>query len=255
VVSALAAVAQGIFTVLFVLFVARVLGGDGAEVGLLRGVQAVGGIIGGLLVVGPGSRLAPGRLLGVSLLAFGGVALATWNAPALTTAGALYVGLFVAAGVPGIGALSGLTALVQANADDAYLGRVLATYLGTFTGLQAVGMLLAGLLGDRLGVVAVLNGQAGLYLLAGAVALLTVARPASGQGARNTTLATRSSSTCSSASPTKSSRAKPWPRKGTTSRPGAGSSTRRGSTSRRAPAGTLVREASGATTPECDSTR
>jgi MFS family permease len=255
VVSALAAVAQGIFTVLFVLFVARVLGGDGAEVGLLRGVQAVGGIIGGLLVVGPGSRLAPGRLLGVSLLAFGGVALATWNAPALTTAGALYVGLFVAAGVPGIGALSGLTALVQANADDAYLGRVLATYLGTFTGLQAVGMLLAGLLGDRLGVVAVLNGQAGLYLLAGAVALLTVARPASGQGARNTTLATRSSSTCSSASPTKSSRAKPWPRKGTTSRPGADSSTRRGSTSRRAPAGTLVREASGATTPECDSTR
>jgi MFS family permease len=214
-VNGLAAVAQGVFTVLFVLFVTRVLGGDGADVGLLRGVQAVGGILGGLLVVALGNRLAPGRLLGASLLAFGGIALATWNAPGLTTAGALYVLLFVAAGVPGIGALTGLTALVQAHAEDAYLGRVFATYLGTFTGLQAVGMLLAGLLGDRLGVVAVLDGQAGLYLLAGAVALLTLGRR-SGQGARNTTLATRSSST------------------------------------RRAPAGTLVREASGATTPACD---
>jgi len=162
--------------VLFVLFVARVLGGDGAEVGLLRGVQAVGGIIGGLLVVGPGSRLAPGRLLGASLLAFGGVALATWNAPGLSTAVALYVGLFVAASLPAVAMLSGLTALVQTETLDAYLGRVLATYLGTFNGLQAVGMLLAGLLGDALGVVQVLNGQAALYLLAGVVALLTLGR-------------------------------------------------------------------------------
>ena len=112
-VNGLAAVAQGVFTVLFVLFVTRELGGDGADVGLLRGVQAVGGILGGLLVVALGNRLAPGRLLGASLLAFGGIALATWNAPGLTTAGALYVLLFVAAGVPGIGALTGLTALVQ----------------------------------------------------------------------------------------------------------------------------------------------
>ena len=174
--SALAAVAQGIFTVLFVVFVVRVLGGDGAEVGLLRGVQAVGGILGGLLVVGLGRRLAPGRLLGASLLAFGLVALATWNAPGLTTAQAVYAGLFVAAGVPGIGVLTGLTALVQTQTADAYRGRVFATYLTTYNGFQAVGMLLAGLLGDRLGVVAVLNGQAALYLSAGVVALLTLGR-------------------------------------------------------------------------------
>jgi MFS family permease len=179
-VNGLAAVAQGIFTVLFVLFVARVLGGDGADVGLLRGVQAIGGLLGGVVVVGLARRLEPGRLLGVSLLVFAVIDLAIWNGPMVTTREWLYLGLFVAAGIPGIGFLAGLTALVQERTGDAYLGRVFATYYGVFNGLMALGMLLAGLLGDAVGVVAVLNGQAGLYLLAGVVAVATLgrARPA-----------------------------------------------------------------------------
>ena len=176
VVDGLAAVAQGIFTVLFVLFVTRALGGDGADVGLLRGVQAIGGLVGGVLVVGLARRLEAGRLLGVSLLAFGLIDLAIWNGPVLTTATWLYLGLFAAAGIPGIAFLTGLTALVQERTDDAFLGRVFATYYGSFNGLTGVGMLLAGLLGDSVGVVAVLNGQAGLYLLAGLVAVATLGR-------------------------------------------------------------------------------
>src|SRR4029453_10347852 len=173
VVNGLAAVAQGIFTVLFVLFVTRVLGGDGADVGLLRGVQAIGGRLGGgggggwlggVWGGGVGRRLEPGRLLGVSLLVFAVIDLAMWNGPLVTTSQWLYLGLFVAAGIPGIGFLTGLTALVQERTEDAYLGRVFATYYGAFNGLMALGMLLAGLLGDTVGVVPVLNRQAGLYL-------------------------------------------------------------------------------------------
>jgi MFS family permease len=176
VVGGLAAIAQGIFMVLFVLFGARELGGDGAQVGLLRGVQAIGGLAGGALVVGLARRLQPGRLLGTSLLLFGLVSLATWNGPALTTAGWPYLVLFIAAGIPAIGFLTGLTALVQERTPDAYLGRVLATFLGSFNGLMALGMLLAGLLGDAVGVVPVLNGQAVLYLLSGVLALATLGR-------------------------------------------------------------------------------
>jgi predicted MFS family arabinose efflux permease len=176
VVNGLAGVAQGIFTVLFVLFVTRVLGGDGADVGLLRGVQAIGGLLGGVLVVGLATRLEAGRLLGVSLLVFAAIDLAIWNGPVLTTADWLYLGLFVAAGIPGVGVLTGLTSLVQERTAAAYLGRVFATYLGSFNGLMALGMLLAGLLGDTLGVVAVLNAQAGLYLLAGLIAVATLGR-------------------------------------------------------------------------------
>jgi MFS family permease len=178
VVDGLAAIAQGIFMVLFVLFVARELGGDGTEVGLLRGVQAIGGLAGGALVVGLARRLEPGRLLGTSLLVFGLVSLAIWNGPALTTAGWLYLVLFMAAGIPGIGFLTGLTALVQERTPDAYLGRALATFLGGYNGLMALGMLVAGLLGDAVGVAPVLNGQAVLYLLAGLLALATLGRRA-----------------------------------------------------------------------------
>jgi len=176
VVNGLAGVAQGIFTVLFVLFVTRVLGGDGADVGLLRGVQAIGGLLGGVLVVGLAARLEAGRLLGVSLLVFAAIDLAIWNGPLLTTADWLYLALFVAAGIPGVGVLTGLTSLVQERTAEAYLGRVFATYLGSFNGLMALGMLLAGLLGDTLGVVAVLNAQAGLGLLAGLIAVATLGR-------------------------------------------------------------------------------
>jgi predicted MFS family arabinose efflux permease len=176
VVDGLAALAQGIFMVLFVLFVTRELGGDGAEVGLLRGVQAIGGLVGGVLVVGLARRLEPGRLLAASLLVFGLIDLAIWNGPLLTTAGWLYLGLFMAAGIPGIGFLTGLTSLVQRRTPEAYLGRVFATFLGSFNGLMALGMLLAGLLGDAVGVVAVLNGQAVLYLLAGVLAVATLGR-------------------------------------------------------------------------------
>ena len=176
VVNGLAGVAQGIFTVLFVLFVTRVLGGDGADVGLLRGVQAIGGLLGGVLVVGLATRLEAGRLLGVSLLVFAAIDLAIWNGPLLTTADWLYLALFVAAGIPGVGVLTGLTSLVQERTAEPYLGRVFATYLGSFNGLMALGMLLAGLLGDTLGVVAVLNAQAGLGLLAGLIAVATLGR-------------------------------------------------------------------------------
>jgi len=115
VVSAVSAVAQGLFVVLFVLFVlfvTRTLHGGGAEVGLLRGVQGIGGVLVGAL----GARLSAGRLLAWSLLAFGLLAfgllafglldLAMWNAPALTTAEPLYLGAFIAAGILLCGVIS-----------------------------------------------------------------------------------------------------------------------------------------------------
>ena len=173
----LASIAQGLFVVLFVVFVARALHGDSTEIGTLRGVQAIGAIGGGLLLA-IASRLAPGRLTAISAIAFGLLDLAIWNAPHLTTAVPVYIVLFIAAGVPGVAMVTGLLSVVQRATPDGRRGTVFAAFgLAASVG-QAAGMIGGGLLGDRWGVVAVLNGQGVLYLLAGLVAARWLTRPA-----------------------------------------------------------------------------
>jgi MFS family permease len=128
-IGALSQVAQGIFVVLFVLFVMFVLvvlHGGGGDVGLIRGMQAIGGIAGGVAIGALSRWLAPRALVGWGFLAFGLVSLVTWNAPMLTTAIGVYVGLFVIAGVPGVARMTGLTTILQSATPGTHLGRVVA---------------------------------------------------------------------------------------------------------------------------------
>jgi MFS family permease len=175
----LMAMSQGLFVVLFVVFVSSELGGGAAEVGLLRGVQAVGGLLGGLLVGVLARRLPPDRLLGVGLLGFGVIAAVGWNAPHLTTALVFYLAVFAVIGLPGVIAGAGMMSVLQLHTVDEVRGRVLATFVSLYDGGQALGMVLAGVLTPVLGLSVLLNVQAGLYLVAGALALalLDVRRP------------------------------------------------------------------------------
>ena len=170
-------VAQGLFVVLFVVFISRELGGSGADIGLVRGVQAIGGILGGLFV-GTLARHVPARsLVGFGALATGAIALTTWNLSAVTDVIAVYAALFVIVGVPIVAFSAGLTTSAQLAAPADQLGRVFGAY-GSVTGAaQAVGLAAGGVLGDRLGVVPVLNGQALLYVLTGLLAFRLLPHP------------------------------------------------------------------------------
>lgn len=177
----LQSVAQGLFVVLFIVFVSTALHGGATEIGWLRGVQAVGGLLGGIAVGTLGRRLPMARLIGLSALLFGAIDLAIWNAPTVVPAYALVVAvaLFVAVGVPGAGVQAGAITLMQQGVDDAYRGRVFGAF-GTSAALAQVGgMALAGVLGDRLGALPLLNVQAGLYLLTGVLALALLPRSVS----------------------------------------------------------------------------
>jgi MFS family permease len=164
--------AQGLFAVLFVVFVTDRLGGGESEVGLLRGVQAIGGMLGGAVVGTLARRFAPGRLLGYSLLVFAAWTAGTWNSAYFTTSIAWFVGLFAVAGAPGVAAFVGRMSVVQLHTEDATRGRVLASMQSVFDGFQLFGMLVAGTLVAWVGLPATLNVQAGMLALAGLLALL-----------------------------------------------------------------------------------
>ncbi len=178
-VAFVADIAQGIFVVLFIVFVARRLHGGAAEIGLLRGVQAVGAIAGGILLAAWGDRWRPITLAAVAAIAFGIVDLTIWNAPLVTGSEAVFLVLFVCAGAPGVILETAGISFLQQASDDGDRGRVFAALGLVENAGQALGIAAAGLLTAPLGLMALLNAQGVLYLTAGVLvaALGRMARP------------------------------------------------------------------------------
>lgn len=175
----LAGVAQGLFVVLFIVFVARVLHGGAREIGLLRGMQAIGAIAAGAGLALLARRLTTGALTAASAAVFGLISLAVWNAPHIGAVEGVYVGLFIAVGAPGTTLETGLTSAVQERTPADRLGRAFAAFGVAAAVGEAIGMVAGGVLGDRIGVVPVLDAQGCLYLLAGLLAAVLLRPPGS----------------------------------------------------------------------------
>ena len=172
----LAAVAQGLFLVLFVFFVTDVLRGDEADVGLLRGVQAVGAIAAGAALGVLGARLDVLRLTLVGILAFAAVTALTWNASFLTQALPVFAVLFGVIGAPAVLVGAGLTSLLQQAAPPGRRGSVFAAVgLGQALG-QAVGLLAGGVLQEVVGTLPLMEVQAGVYAAAAVLAVVLLPR-------------------------------------------------------------------------------
>jgi MFS family permease len=168
---AITSLGEGVFGVLFVVFVNRILGGGAAEIGYLMSAQAVGGLLGGLLVGWLGARVPPARLIGIPTILFGAIDLAIFNYPRFFPGFLPVLALFVLVGVPGIFKVTGMNTLLQISVDDAFRGRVFGAF-GMVASLMAlIGLTLAGLIGDRVGVITVLNIQGAVYILAGLMVL------------------------------------------------------------------------------------
>ncbi|GAA5155133.1 MULTISPECIES: MFS transporter [Amycolatopsis] len=172
----LMSVAQGMFLVLFVVFVTGPLGGGEAEVGLLRGVQAVGGFAAGVAIATVARRTGPGHLLGWGCVVLGVISLAIWNGPAVTTVLAVYAGLFAVVGAPGVAIGSGQMSVLQREVGADRLGRVSSTFFALMAACQVLGILVAGALADHVGLTHLLDAQAALYVAAGIIALLGLRR-------------------------------------------------------------------------------
>ncbi|WP_103352859.1 MFS transporter [Amycolatopsis sp. CA-128772] len=164
--------AQGMFLVLFVVYVLDVLGGSEADAGLLRGVQALGGLAAGFALATVARRVTPAALLGWGSVALGLLSAVIWNLPLVTTALGAYVGLFAVAGAPGVVVGAGVLSEIQSAVVPERAGRVLSTTFAVMAGGTTAGALLAGTLVATTGPAVLLNVQAGGYVFAGALMLV-----------------------------------------------------------------------------------
>jgi MFS family permease len=176
--SALTAVGEGVMGTLFAPFVRDVLHGGPQGYGLVVGIQAVGGIAGGLVVAAVGDRFRPARLLAAASVVFGLVDLAIFLYPLVWVSLVPALVLMAVVGVPGAAVSASFLTLLQRATDDAFRGRVFGTLLGLQSGGVLVGSVLAGWLGG-LGdgaLIATIAWQGAGYVLMGVVVAASLIR-------------------------------------------------------------------------------
>ena len=176
--SFLAQVSQGLFLVLFIAFVVRRLHGSEADVGLIRGMQAVGGIPGAFVVGRLARRAHAGTVAGFGFLGMAIAGCLFWNGPAVTLALPLYMGLFALAGPAAVACGVGMMTAAQQFTPPPFLGRVIGTVDAVAAAGVAIGTTAAGLLVDRVNMTWLLHVQVLCYVGCAVIALVAVARVA-----------------------------------------------------------------------------
>ena len=174
VVDGIGQIAQGFFVVLFIVFIVDRLGGGGVEVGLVRGSMAVGAIVGAVVIAKLGKQIGPITLLTAGYVGMGAVSFLFWNAPIVTTGLWLYMIIFAVSGAPGSSMGVGLTTALQQFSPSGMLGRVAGTAGAVDALARAIGSLTAGFLVGRVRLIGLLDAEAGIYLLCGALALVSM---------------------------------------------------------------------------------
>jgi len=167
----IAGIAEGIFNVMFVIFVRQDLGGGAPEFGWLTSAQAVGGLIGSVIIGWIGNRIWPNRLTGL-LAVNGGLILLLVNFASFPLA----IALILLAGLPIVGYGVGVDTLLQRHVPDRYRGRVFGALATSVSLFVLFGQALASSLGDTFGVMPLLNLKGFLDISAGILAFLLLYR-------------------------------------------------------------------------------
>jgi MFS family permease len=170
VVFGVAMVGEGIIEVVLAAYVKHVMHGNALVLGWLMTAQAVGGILGSLIIVQLSKIIHPTRLIPLSAMIFGPLILVIANIPVLpvvipiiTICGAAVIGFFVS-----------MITLLQSNVSDQYRGRIFGA-LNTVQALAMLfGMVLASGLGDSIGIVPMIEMDAGFNILAGILAFFMI---------------------------------------------------------------------------------
>jgi predicted MFS family arabinose efflux permease len=163
-------------------FVKDVLRAGPLGFGWLLTAQAIGGIVGGLIVGHLGSAVPVGRLLGWGNILVGLLLLVQYNVPILPVS----LAIAFAIGPEQVAAGVGLQTLLQSRVPGPFKGRVFGAMGTNVALLSMLGAAVAGPLGTRTGAVPALNMAAALTIVAGVVALATLPHPEQDTPSRDT---------------------------------------------------------------------
>jgi predicted MFS family arabinose efflux permease len=165
---------EGIMGTLFAPFVRDVLHGSGRAYGIIASVQAVGGLIGGVVAATLARRLSPVAMFGFGAVLFGAIDLTMFVYPLVYVALWPAAACMVVVGVPGAVSNVGYNTLLQTHTEDAHRGRV----FGALSAPQGVGILtgalVGGVLGSSVGIVPVLAFQGISGIVAGLMVLVVL---------------------------------------------------------------------------------
>ena len=134
---AVSGMGEAVMGTLFAPYVKDVLGGTASTFGTIISAQAVGGIVGGLLVSALGHRVSPRALFGWGAVAFGLGDLALFLYPLVTDQIWPAVVIIALVGLPGAALFAGAMTVFQLGTDDRVRGRV----FGALTTVQNLAML------------------------------------------------------------------------------------------------------------------
>jgi MFS family permease len=170
-VFAVASLGEGVMQTAFWIYIDQALGGGTREAGWLLSAQAAGSLVGAVVIGAWAKTQPPVSLLGWGAIGVGLIDLMIFNYPAFVAG--IWLGLVLMA-VDGVAATAfgtGYTTALQAEAADAYRGRVFGALGATSALFMISGAAIAGLATERLGAVAVLTIDSLGYAAAGAFAL------------------------------------------------------------------------------------
>lgn len=172
IVMAITSIGEGTMSVLFAPFCTDILKSDAVGMGTLMSAQAVGGIVGGVIIARLGERLPLWSLAGWGCFLMGVIDFALFNYSLIFTGFWFAITLLILVGVPAAAGMVGVVTLLQKNADESFQGRVFGALMTTTALFSLIGIILAGMLGELFGP-ALINIQALVYILGGAVVLMS----------------------------------------------------------------------------------
>lgn len=139
--------------------------------------------MGGLLVGQIGNRISPRHLSALGLVVTGIVIFAIISIPRSI----LVLPIMLVGGIAAAAWFISSETLLQMGASDQFRGRIFGTFATTSALASLVGMGLAGMLTDLIGLVPILSISGGLYVASGILAWIMLPKPEQAQPNRPAT--------------------------------------------------------------------